>query len=78
MNIVKYIAYALVLIGALNWGLVGIFEFDLVETVFGDMTIMSRVIYALIGISAFISGLNLYRCKKNKTDNCNSYNSCSM
>ena len=46
-----YIALVLVLIGAINWGLVGFFNFDLVRVIFGDMTIVSRIIYALIGIA---------------------------
>ena len=40
MNILRYTAYALTIIGALNWGLVGIFGFDLVAAIFGDMTVM--------------------------------------
>ena len=52
MNILRYIAYALVLIGALNWGLIGFFNFNLVSTLFGDMTILTRIIYSLVGISA--------------------------
>ena len=39
MKYLRYTAYALVLIGALNWGLVGLFGFDLVAAIFGDMTI---------------------------------------
>lgn len=51
MKVIDYIALVLVLIGAINWGLVGFFSFDLVRVIFGDMTIMSRIIYALIGIA---------------------------
>lgn len=51
MKIIDYIALVLVLIGAINWGLVGFFSFDLVRVIFGDMTIVSRIIYALIGIA---------------------------
>ena len=42
----------LVIIGALNWGLVGIFNFNLVSFLFGDMTTLSRIVYILVGISA--------------------------
>lgn len=52
MNIVKYIMYALVLIGALNWGLIGAFNFDLVSFLFGDMSILTRIIYVLVGLCA--------------------------
>lgn len=41
----------LIIIGAVNWGLIGFFGIDLVKTIFGDMTIVSRIIYAIIGIA---------------------------
>jgi len=46
------IAFILVLIGALNWGLVGFLKFDLVAALLGDETLFSRVIYGLVGLSA--------------------------
>lgn len=64
MNIIKSIAYTLVLIGAINWGLVGFFEFDLVRFIFGDMTILSRIVYSLIGISAIFSAFAVRTCDK--------------
>ncbi len=51
MKVVDKIALALVIIGAINWGLVGIFNFNLVDTIFGAMSIISRIIYILVGIS---------------------------
>lgn len=55
-----YIALALVVIGALNWGLIGFFQFDLVAFLFGGMGAwISRVIYALVGISG-IYALTLF------------------
>ena len=54
MNILKWITYSLVSIGALNWGLIGAFNFDLVAFLFGDMTTLTRMIYTLVGISAII------------------------
>ena len=54
MHILKIIAYILVIIGAINWGLVGFFGFDLVASLFGDMSLVSRIIYALVGISGII------------------------
>lgn len=45
------IAFILVVIGALNWGLVGIFNFDLVGFIFGTMSALGRIIYALVGLS---------------------------
>lgn len=51
MKIIDKIALALVIIGAINWGLIGFFNFNLVEMIFGNMTIISRIIYALVGVS---------------------------
>lgn len=44
------ILLALVIIGAINWGLIGFFRFDLVAFLFGNMSWLTRVIYALVGI----------------------------
>lgn len=41
----------LVIIGAINWGLIGFFKFDLVAFLFGQMTWLSRIVYAIVGIS---------------------------
>ncbi|MHC4574887.1 MAG: DUF378 domain-containing protein [Planctomycetota bacterium] len=43
---------ALVLIGALNWGLVGVFGFDLVARIFGEMTVVTRLVYTVVGLAA--------------------------
>ncbi len=51
MNIVTKIAYLLVIIGALNWGLVGVFNFDLVAMIFGAGSLLSRIVYSLVGLS---------------------------
>ena len=45
------IALTLVLVGAINWGLIGFFGFDLVAFIFGNMSIMSRIVYGLVGIA---------------------------
>jgi len=42
----------LTVIGGLNWGLVGFLDFNLVSFLFGDMTILTRTVYALVGLSA--------------------------
>ena len=53
MSILDRIALALVVIGGINWGLVGIFRFDLVAWIFGGQAaILSRVIFTLVGIAA--------------------------
>lgn len=54
MNILIKILAIVCLIGALNWGLVGFFGFDLIAALFGTMSLISRLIYALVGISAIL------------------------
>ncbi|MFA1818852.1 DUF378 domain-containing protein [Virgibacillus oceani] len=55
MEILKRIALALVIIGAINWGLIGLFQFDLVATLFGGQAAaLSRVVYTLVGVSGII------------------------
>lgn len=51
LRTVDTIALVLVLIGAINWGLVGLFAFDLVAAIFGEMTVLSRIIYTLVGVA---------------------------
>ena len=51
MKIIDKIALVLIIIGAINWGLIGIFKFNLVDTIFGTMSVISRIIYTLVGIS---------------------------
>ena len=63
------IAGLLVVVGAINWGLVGIFQFNLVGTLLGDMTIASRVVYGLVGVAGGIKMIRCFtgwpaRCKK--------------
>ncbi len=53
------IATVLTIIGGLNWGLVGAFDFNLVDAIFGQGSVGSRVIYVLVGISALIAIANL-------------------
>ena len=43
-------ALTLYIIGAVNWGLIGLFKFDLVAFLFGSMTLLSRIIYTIVGI----------------------------
>lgn len=49
--IIDYIVMAIVIVGAINWGLVGLFRFDLIAFIFGTMSWISRIIYVLVGIS---------------------------
>lgn len=53
-EIVNYILKPLTFIGALNWGLVGIFGVNLVAFIFGNGTILSNLVYSLVGIAALV------------------------
>lgn len=52
MKVLDIVVTVLLLIGAINWGLIGFFEFNLVAAIFGEGGAMSRVIYSLVGLSA--------------------------
>lgn len=52
MKVIDTIALVLIIIGAINWGLVGIFNFNLVEAIFGGLSVLTRIIYILVGISS--------------------------
>ena len=54
MQIIQKLALVLVIIGAINWGLVGLFDFNLVDTLFGVGSIISKIVYILVGISGII------------------------
>ena len=45
-----YTILTIAIIGAINWGLIGFLDFDLVRVIFGDMSLLSRIIYAAVGI----------------------------
>ncbi|MBC2579533.1 DUF378 domain-containing protein [Clostridium sp. DJ247] len=51
MRTLDTIALLLVVIGAINWGLIGFFNFNLVDSLFGTMSTFSRIVYALVGIA---------------------------
>ncbi|MGN0305988.1 MAG: DUF378 domain-containing protein [Lachnospiraceae bacterium] len=51
MKTINYIVLAIAIIGAVNWGLIGIFNFNLVSFLFGQMSWLSRIIYTLVGLS---------------------------
>lgn len=63
MKITTVISFILVIVGALNWLLVGIFSFDLVAFIFGSMSVVTRIIYGLVGIASLwvIFYLLMYR-----------------
>lgn len=55
MKMLDYLILILVIIGALNWGLIGFFSFDLIRVLFGDMSLLSRIIYTIVGICGIYS-----------------------
>jgi hypothetical protein len=66
LNVFDWIAFVLVIVGGLNWALVGFFGFDLVAYLLGNLTLLSRIVYVLVGLSAlYLAGIlpNLQRKK---------------
>ena len=51
MKTLRFIAFLLTVVGAINWALVGLFHFDLVAALFGNMSLITRILYILVGIS---------------------------
>ena len=52
MKFINILTLILVIVGGLNWGLVGLFDFDLVAAIFGGGSALSRIVYVLVGLSA--------------------------
>jgi uncharacterized membrane protein YuzA (DUF378 family) len=61
VRIINVITLVLLIVGGLNWGLVGLFEFDLVAALFGEMSALSRLVYVLVGLSALWQLVPLFR-----------------
>ena len=55
LKFLKYTAFVLVIIGALNWGLIGLFNFDLVAYLLGDYTMLSRTVYVLVALAGILN-----------------------
>lgn len=55
MATLQKVALVLTIIGALNWGLIGLFDFNLVSALFGDENVITRIIYVLVGIAGIIN-----------------------
>ena len=58
-----WIAIVLIVIGGLNWALVGAFDFNLVAVIFGEATMLIRIVYVLIGVAAIYVIYGLYKAK---------------
>ncbi len=52
LNVFDWVALILLMVGGVNWGMIGVFNVDLVSMIFGVMSILSRAIYVLVGVSA--------------------------
>ena len=61
MRFVNTATLALLIVGGLNWGLVGLFDFDLVAALFGDMSVLGRLVYVLVGVSGLWQLILLFR-----------------
>ena len=59
MNLIQKIALAFTIIGAINWGLIGLFNFNLVESIFGT-SMLSAIIYMIVGIAGIINIMLLF------------------
>jgi uncharacterized membrane protein YuzA (DUF378 family) len=64
LNAIDWLALVLVIVGGVNWGLVGLMDLDLVATIFGDMSTISRAVYALVGLSAVYMAINAMKLGK--------------
>lgn len=55
MKTIQIIALILTIIGAINWGLIALFDLDLVETLFGTRTLISLIVYGLVGVAGIVN-----------------------
>lgn len=51
-NVLDWISIVLVIIGGINWGLIGLFRLNIVDAIFGNMTALSRIVYVIVGLAA--------------------------
>lgn len=65
-HVLNTIAFVLLVVGGLNWGLVGLFEWDLIASIFGEMSMVTRAVYTLVGISAVYKLVMWCQCKCKK------------
>ncbi|OGY89363.1 MAG: hypothetical protein A2927_02095 [Candidatus Komeilibacteria bacterium RIFCSPLOWO2_01_FULL_45_10] len=64
-----WLAFALLIIGGLNWGLVGLFNFDVVAAIFGAMSTVTKIIYVLVGLAALYKLFFCKHCCKDMPEN---------
>ncbi|MEY2703913.1 MAG: hypothetical protein RLY43_2552 [Bacteroidota bacterium] len=70
MKYLKKVSYVLLVIGGLNWGIIGLFQTDIVSKLLGDMSMASRLVYVLVGISAVVTIITKCGCKGCNGSNC--------
>jgi uncharacterized membrane protein YuzA (DUF378 family) len=73
MKYLKQIAYVLLLIGGINWGIYGVSGYDVVEVLFGQIPMIANLVYVLVGLSSFyiiLSRLTLCGCNKTCACSC--------
>jgi uncharacterized protein len=67
-SVLDWIALVILFIGGINWGLVGLFHFDIIAAIFGDYSPISRILYIIIGLAAIYVLVRALSC--NKRDKC--------
>ncbi len=67
-NWLDILSLMLIIIGGINWGLVGFFKFDLVSFLLGDLSIFSRIVFALVGIAAIYSLVLFWKLRTDDID----------
>ena len=65
MRVINSVTLLLLVVGGLNWGLVGLFDLDLVAALFGEMSALSRIVYVLVGASALYQLIPLFSGSEN-------------
>lgn len=68
MPILNKVTLLLLVVGGINWGLVGLFDFDLVAALFGEASLLSRTVYTLVGVSALGQLVSLIAGQKEQSD----------
>jgi uncharacterized membrane protein YuzA (DUF378 family) len=68
IGVIDWVALILLLIGGLNWGLIGFFNFNLVETIFFYTPTLAKIIYALVGLASVWIIVKLFKVKRPEED----------
>lgn len=63
LTVIDWVALILLIVGGLNWGLIGLFNFDLVAFIFGNMSAISRIVYTIVGLCSLYAIYFLFKPK---------------